>query len=69
MEKDLATISSHKGNEESKASSSDKNAKKSKGISKTNSEKKDKDLTDMESMQRIIKHITNEIIDLKKNKE
>ena len=61
-------ISSHWGSEERKASSSNKNAKKSKGISKENSNKKDKDLRDTQSMQRVIKQQTNEIIDLKKNK-
>ena len=35
VEKDLAAISSHRGNKEIKASSSNKNIKKSKGISKT----------------------------------
>ena len=68
VEKYLASISSHLGNEESNASSLDQNIKKSKGISKSKSDKKDKDLMDMESMKRIIKKLTNEIIDLKKNK-
>lgn len=31
-------------------------------------EKKEKEPTNMESMQRVIKHIINDIIDLKKNK-
>ena len=61
-------ISGHHGNEESKAYSSDKNAKKNKGISKTYLDKKDKDPMDMESMQRVIKQFTNEIIYFKKNK-
>ena len=68
VEKDLVEISSHQGNEESKAYSSNKNIKKSKGISKKNSNEKDKDLMNMESMHRIINQLTNEIIDLKKNK-
>ena len=33
-----------------------------------NTEKKDKETTDMESRQRVIKQLTNDIIDLKKNK-
>jgi hypothetical protein len=36
VEKYLVTISSHQGNEESKASLSDKNVKNNKQISKTN---------------------------------
>ena len=68
MEKGLAAISSHQGNEESKPSSLEKSIKKNKGISKTDSEKKDKEPMDMENMQRFIKNITNEIIYLKKNK-
>ena len=65
MEKDLVVISSHQGNEESKSSSSKKNEKNYKVISKADLEKKDKDPIDMESMQRVIKQLTNEIIDLK----
>ena len=68
MEKDLVAISSHQGNKESKDSSSDKNIKKSKGISKSESDKKDKDPMDIEIVQRVIKQLTNEIINLKKNK-
>ena len=68
VEKHLVVISSHQGNEESKASSSDKNIKKSKGIFQYGIKKEAKDPTDMESMQRVIKQLTNEIIDLKKNK-
>lgn len=68
VEKYLASISSHQGNEESKPSSLEKSIKKKKGISKLDSEKKDKEPTDMESIQRVIKNLTNEIIDLKKNK-
>jgi hypothetical protein len=68
VEKDMASISSHQGNEENKPSSSKKNTNKSKGILRTDTEKKDKEPTDMASMQRVIKQLTNDIIDLKKNK-
>ena len=68
VEKYLVAISSHQGNKESKISSLDKNTKKNNEISKSELDKKDKDPTDMESMQRIIKQLTNEIIDLKNNK-
>ena len=54
-EKDLASISSHWGNEENKPSSSEKSIKKNKGIPKSDSEKKEKETADMESMQRVIK--------------
>ena len=64
----MAAISSHQENEESNPSSSEKSVKKNKGISKIDSEKEDKDTMDMGSMQRVIKHLTNEIIDLKKKK-
>ena len=67
MEKYLAAISSHQGNEESKPSSLEKSIKKNKGISKSDSEKKDKEPTDMESMQRVIEYLTNEILYLNKN--
>ena len=68
VEKELASFSSHQGNEENKSSSSKKNTKKSKGILRMDTEKKDKEHTDMENMQRVIKQLTNELIDLKKNK-
>ena len=68
MQKDLASISSQLGNEENKPSSLEKNIKKNKGILRIDTEKKDKEPTDMESMQRVIKQLTNDIIDLKKNK-
>ena len=68
VEKDITSISSHIGNEENKASTSEKKGKKGKWISKLESKKKDKDPIDMESMQQMIKQLTNEIIDLKKNK-
>ena len=48
VEKDIASISSSQGNEDT--------------------EKKDKDPTDMASMQRVIKQLTNELIDIKKSK-
>ena len=67
MEKDIASIASFQGNEENKPSSSEKPIKK-KGILKTDMEKKDKEPTDMASMQRVLKQITNELIDLKKSK-
>ena len=67
VEKDIASISSSQGNEENKPSSSEKTIKK-KGILKTDTEKKDKEPTDMASMQRVLKQITNELIDLKKRK-
>ena len=67
MENDLASISSHQGNEENKPSSSEKNTKK-KVILIMDTEKKDKEPTNMASMQRVIKQLTNDIIDLKKNK-
>jgi hypothetical protein len=68
VEKDLASILSHEGNEENKPSSSEKSIKKNKGISRSDTEKKEKESMYMESMQRGIKHLTNDIIDLKKNK-
>ena len=68
VEKDLETISIHLGNEENKASTSGRNWNKGKWISKSKSDKKDKDPIDMESMQQMIKHLMNEIIDLKKRK-
>ena len=67
VEKDIASISSSQGNEENKPSSSEKNTKK-KGILRMDTEKKDKEPTDMASMQRVIKQLMNDIIDLKKNK-
>ena len=67
VEKDIASIASSQGNEKNKPSSLEKPIKK-KGILKTNIEKKDKEPTDMASMQRVLKEITNELIDLKKNK-
>ena len=67
MEKDIASISSSQGNEENKPSSSEKPIKK-KGILKIDTEKKDKDPTNMASMQRVLKQIMNELIDLKKRK-
>ena len=39
-----------------------------KGIPKSDLEKKEKDPMDMESMERVIKQLTNQIIDLSKNK-
>ena len=68
MEEDIASIASSQGNEENKPSSSEKPIKK-KGILKTDMEKKDKEPTDMESMQRVLKQIMNELIDLKKENE
>ena len=67
VEKDIASIASSQGNEENKPSSSEKPIKK-KGILKTDMEKKDKEPTDMASMHRVLKQITNELIDLKKSK-
>ena len=64
----MASIFSHQGNEENKPSSSEKNTKKNKGIIRTDTEKKDKEPTDMESMQRVMKQLMNNIIDLNKNK-
>ena len=69
VEKDITCISIHIGNEENKASTSDKKGKKGKWISKLESKKKDKDPIDMESMQQMIKQLTNEIIDLKNKGE
>jgi hypothetical protein len=68
VDKDLASISSDQDSEENKPSSSDKNIKKNKGILRSNTEKKDKEPTDMKNMQRVIKQLTNDIIDRKKNK-
>ena len=68
VEKGLASISSHRGNEENKPSSSEKSIKKSKGILRPTIEKKENEPTDMESMQRVIKYLTNDIINLNKNK-
>ena len=67
VEKDIEAISNHPGNEERKYSTSQKSSKKNKGTSKTESNKKETCPTDMESMQWTIKHLTNKIIDLKKN--
>ena len=67
VEKDIVSIASSQGNEKNKPSSSEKITKK-KGILRMNTEKKDKEPTDMESMQRVLKQITNELIDLKKIK-
>ena len=64
----MASISIHQSSEENKPSSSEKNTKKNKGIRKTDTKKNDKEPTDMESMQRVIKKLMNDIIDLKKNK-
>ena len=64
----MESISNHQGNEENKPSSSEKNANKNKGIIRTDTEKKDKEPTDMASMQRVIKQLTNELIDLMKSK-
>ena len=68
VDKYLESISSHEGNKENKHSLSEKIIKKKKGISKLDLEKKEKDPTNMENMHRVIKQLTNEIIDLKKNK-
>ena len=68
VEKDLALISSHQGNKENKPSSSEKSIKKKKGIPRSDIEKTEKGPIDMESMLRVIKQLTNDIIDLKKNK-
>ena len=68
VEKDLASISSHQGNQEDKPSLLENNIKKNKGILRLDVEKKEKDPTGMESMQRVIKQLKNDIIDLKKNK-
>ena len=67
VEKDIASIASSQGNEENKPSSSEKLMKK-KGIIKTDLEKREKEPTDMASVQRVLKQITNELIDLKKSK-
>ena len=67
VEKDLEAISNHPGNEENEASISKKNGKKNKGSSKMDLDKKQKEPTNMDSIQRIIKKLTNEIIDLKKS--
>ena len=68
VEKDMESISSHQGNEENKPSSLEKNTRKRKGILRMDTEKKDKEPTNMASMQRFIKQLMNDIIDLKKNK-
>ena len=67
VEKEIASISRSQGNEGNKPSSLEKPIK-NKGIIKTDIEKKDKEPTDMASMQRVLKQITNELIDLKKSK-
>jgi hypothetical protein len=51
VDKYLASIYSHPGNEENETSTFERNGQKGKGISKLELEKKDKDPTDMESMQ------------------
>ena len=66
VEKDMASISIHQGNEENKPSSSKKNINKIKGILRLDTEKKDKEPTNMASMQRVIKQLTNDIIDLRR---
>ena len=63
----MASISSHQGNEENKPSSSEKSTKNNKGILIMDTEKKGKEPMDMASMQRVIKQLTNYIIDFKKN--
>ena len=68
VDKYMASISSHLRNEENKASTSERNGKKGQTISKSEANKKDKDPTDMESMQQMIKQLTNEIIYINKNK-
>ena len=67
VEKDIVSISTSQGNEENKPSSLEKNTKK-KGSLRTDSEKQDKEPTNMASMQRVLKQIMNELIDLKKSK-
>jgi hypothetical protein len=67
VDKDMASISSHQGNEENKPSSSEKKTKKNKGILRMDTEK-DNEPMDMARMQRVIKQLTNDIIDLKRNK-
>ena len=67
MEKDIASIASSQGNEENKPASSEKTTKK-KGILKTYTEKNDKEPTDIASIQKVLKQIMNELIDLKKRK-
>ena len=67
MKKYITSIASSQGNKENKSSSSKKPIKK-KGILKTDMEKRDKEPTDMACMQRVLKQITNELIDLKKSK-
>ena len=64
----MASISSQQGNAENILSSSEKSIKKNKGILRADGEKKEKEPTNMASMQRVIKQLTNDIIDLKKNK-
>ena len=64
----MASISRHQGNEENKPSSLENNIKKNRGILRMDTEKKDKEPTDMISMQRVIKQLMNELIDLKKIK-
>ena len=68
LEKVLASISSHQGNEENKTSLSKKSIKKNKRIPRSYSRKKEKEPTNMAGMQRVIKKLTNDTIDLKKNK-
>ena len=68
VEKDFSSISSHQGNEDNKPSLSEMSIKKNIGIPRSDAQKKEKDPTDMESMQRFIKNLTNDIINLKKNK-
>lgn len=61
VEKDLASISSHQGNEENKPSSSEKNTKKNKWILITDANKRDKEPMDIESMKSVIMQLTNDI--------
>ena len=63
VEKDITSISSSQGNEENIPSSSEKMTKKN-GILRTDIEKKDKEPTDMASIQRVLKQIMNELIDI-----
>ena len=55
VEKDLASISSHQGNEESEASTSEKNGKKNKEI-------------ESDGKDRVILQLQNEIMNLKRSK-
>jgi hypothetical protein len=64
IEKNMLSLKGNPGVESSKEKT---NPKTKSTATKTSEEKKDTDSMDMEALQRIVKKLSNEIIDLKKN--